>query len=249
MEIKTLKKGLANIRQSVSNKSYVEQIVDDYLNSRVEEDRSGRDFHPSASSSCPRIIELNMLGLIHENHESRIKRIFDTGHDMHNRYKRYFERAKKLVAEEAPVQAMIDGIKIKGRADLIVKNFSNEDRLLELKTVNSRKFEEIIKNGIYYEEHFVQWNIYSGILKIFKGEILYENKDDQRMKVFSIEFNKEKFDKTINMFKVIDYHIERGTLIPKPEVCNARYCIAKDYCKTAEVGTKIDMNLRLGRKK
>jgi hypothetical protein len=245
---KTLKKGIDNIRKYVSGKSWVEQIVDDFLDSRVEEDRSGRDFHPSAAGGCPRVIQLSMMGLICQKHEARVKRIFDTGHDMHNRYKRYFERAGKLVEEEAAVVANIEGISIRGRADLIVKDFNGNKRLLELKTVNSRRYEEVVKNGIYYEDHYTQWNIYSGILKL-DGEILYENKDDQRMKVFTIEFNQEKFNKSIGMFKLIDYHIQNGILCPKPDVCDARYCIAKEYCKkNKETGCVIDTTMRIGKK-
>jgi CRISPR/Cas system-associated exonuclease Cas4 (RecB family) len=243
---KKLKKGLANIRNFASSKNWVEQLIDDFLDGRVEENRSGRDFHPSAAGKCPRLIQLSMMGLIQEYHEPRVKRIFDAGHDMHNRYKRYFERAGKLIAEEESARAKIDGVSIVGRADLIVKDFKGNKHLLELKTVNSRRFEEILKKGIYYEDHFIQWNLYSGILKLYGGEILYENKDDQRMKIFHVEFNDEKFVRTINMFKAVDYHIERGLLIRKPDVCDAKFCVAKNYCKENKDTQKVDVNVKIG---
>ncbi len=238
-----LKKGIAKIRNTASNKHWVEQIIDDFLDTRIEEDRSGREFHPSASGKCPRMIQFSMIGMVKEKFEPRIKRIFDNGHDMHNRYKRYFERAGKLIAEEAPVRATIEGIKIRGRADLIVKNFMDEDRLLELKTTNSRKFEEILKKGQCLEDHYIQWNIYAGILGIHMGEILYENKDDQRMKIFTVSFSKERFDKTIDMFKIIDYHIINGTIVPKPDICNSRYCAAKDLCRKIDNKAEKNQNI------
>lgn len=244
-----LKKGIAKIRSSVSNKHWIEQVIDDFLDMRDEEDRSGREFHPSASGKCPRMIQFSMLGMVKEKFESRIKRVFDVGHDMHNRYKRYFDRAGKLVGEETPVRATIEGIKIRGRADLIVKNFMDEDRLLELKTVNSRRFEEILKKNRYQEDHYIQWNIYSGILGIHVGEILYENKDDQRMKIFTVSFDQERFDKSIGMFKVIDYHLTNGTIVPKPEICDSKYCAAKELCKKIDNKTeRTRIDIQLGRK-
>ena len=245
-----LKKGISNIRQSVSNVHWVEQLINGFLDGRDEEIRVGREFHPSAAGQCPRLIQFSMLGMITRKFEPRVKRIFDAGHDMHNRYKRYFERMGKLVAEEAPVRATIEGIKITGRADLIVKNFMDENRLLELKTANTRRFEEILVKNLCNEDHFTQWNIYSGVLKIPIGEILYENKDNQHMKVFTVRFDQEKFDKVIGMFKVIDYHLSNGTLVPKPDVCDSKYCPAKELCKKTSVeAKKTKVDLILGKKR
>ena len=226
-----LKKGLKSILASISSKHWVEQLVDEYLDSQAGERRVGTNFHASMAGGCPRLIQYNMNGLVYSEPEPRVRRIFDVGNDMHNRYKRYFIGAKKFVRDEVPIRIETNGIVIVGRADLIVKNFMNEERLLELKSMNVRRFSELLVSNIYIEENFLQWNIYSKGLKLPKGEILYECKDDQKIKSFSVEFNKEKFIEVSNIFKMInDYNIQ-GKLVPKPSICSdPKYCIAKKIC-------------------
>jgi hypothetical protein len=226
-----LKKGIQNIRAIVNNTHWVQQIIDEHLNSQQREVRVGLEFHPSSCGKCQRLIQLSMLGVLNEKIDARLHRIFDAGNDMHNRYKRYFEDAGVLIADEKPFRLQIDDITIKGRVDLIVKDFMGEPQLLELKTMNSRRFEQLMQNDMYVEENFIQWNIYSRALDITKGVILYENKDDQRIKPFSVQFCQEEFDKILNKLKFIHDYNMRGEIVPKPAVCNSRFCNAKEFCK------------------
>jgi CRISPR/Cas system-associated exonuclease Cas4 (RecB family) len=72
--------------------------------------------------------------------------------------------------------------------------------------------------------------VYSGCLKIGLGEILYENKDDQNMKIFGVSFNEEEFERTFDTFKRIYDHTQRGILVPIPPKCHDKYCPAKNIC-------------------
>ena len=227
-----LKKGINSIRKRVSTKHWVEQIVDDFLMSLQKEHRIGDEFHPSSAGKCPRLIQFSMQGIFYDKIEPRVQRIFDVGHDMHARYKRYFEGAKRFIQDEVPIRIEIDGIVIIGRADLTVKNLYDEVRLLELKTINLRRYNELLTSGTCIEDHFIQWNIYSKGLGISEGEIIYENKDDQRLKIFSAKYNDEKFWQIVNVFKMINNCNIKGLVVPKPSVCvDPRYCPAKAMCK------------------
>jgi len=86
-----LRVGIGNLVKNVrkhSSKHWFEQTIDDYLSVNKSENRTGTEFHPSSVGNCPRLIQFNLLGMVSEQIEPRVRRIFDHGHDMHRRYKK-----------------------------------------------------------------------------------------------------------------------------------------------------------------
>ena len=232
MEKMVLKKGLNNILSSVSSKHWAEQIIDISLIRQEKELRITDEFHASSAGNCPRLIQLRMNGIFREKIEPRVQRIFDVGTSMHRRYREYFLNAGKLISDEVPIRINIEGIVIVGRADLLVKDLVDKPQVLEGKSMNTRRFGELLSSGIYIEENFLQWNIYSKGLEVPEGAIIYENKDDQRIKVFSVNYNDEKFLQVVNVFKMINEYNKQEKLVPKPLLCpDPKYCGAIKLCK------------------
>ena len=110
----------------------------------------------------------------------RMKRIFDNGHDVHDRIRKYLQK-----------QGVVSGIEVKiktklfhGRADAIL--FSDgKIAVLEIKSIKKSGFEKLKKYGT--RQAYLQTQLYMHFLKIADGIILFECKDDQRLKQFQIK--------------------------------------------------------------
>jgi hypothetical protein len=236
---KIMHKGLSDIINARNTKHWLEDALDKFLTKIEKEDRSGDSFHPSSAGKCPRSIQLSMNGLMPDNIiEPKVQRIFDNGHAMHFRYSKYFEKMGLLEKNEAEVFFESDGVVIKGHADDIIKDSFGVLHLMELKSINSRRFNELWLENRPLEENFLQWNVYSHCLDIPIGEILYENKDDQMLKIFSVKYDPFKFNEQFEIFKMIHKYNEEGLIIPAPK-CDNKYCPAKDICKEIEKKEKI----------
>jgi CRISPR/Cas system-associated exonuclease Cas4 (RecB family) len=225
-----LNKGIKAIMETRNPKQWLEGAIDNYLETKPVEQRIGSHFHPSSAGKCPRSIQLTMAGVLRSEHEARILRIFDTGHDMHAKYGRYFDSMGILLSKEEDVLYERDGVVIKGNCDYVIKDDTNRPHILELKSINSRGFNELWVKGEPVVNHKLQWNVYSGCLRIPLGEILYENKDDQNMKVFSVGFDEAQFEDTFSIFKMIHDYTQKDLLVPIPQKCNDKYCPAKNIC-------------------
>lgn len=227
---RTLKKGISQIRNSFSSRHWFEQTIDEYLDLKKGVARISETFSPSAAGSCPRLIQFQMNGRVYEDIEPRIKRIFENGNFMQARYKKYLEGAGKFVDEEIPIRIEIDGIVIKGRADMIVLDNYDNKQLIEFKSINTRGFNELIGNQAPKEDHLMQWTLYSKGLELPDGVVLYENKDDQNMKPFQVKYNEELFNLIVAKFKMIDDCNKKGIVVPKPLKVNCYWCSAKKLC-------------------
>lgn len=235
-----LKKGISGILTSVSNKNWVEQVVEEALEKSIKSPQITEFFHPSWSGDCPRLIQLNMFGLVKSTIDYKTQRIFDNGNSMHERYSGYFKKAKKLVNEEVSFELLYKGIKVSGRADIIVHDYNGKKNVGEMKSINDRRFTELLISNCPREEHFLQWNIYSKGLNIQNGFVLYENKNDQRIQVFLVSFDEERFNQVMNKFLFINECNKQGKLVPKPDPCpDGRYCPAVSFCKNDAEGQKV----------
>jgi hypothetical protein len=223
--------GIKDIIEARAPRHWLEAAIEDYLDKKESEQRVGNHFHPSSAGKCPRLIQLGMNGLVKSKHEARLMRIFDTGTDMHNKFGKYFEEMGIIVSKEADVFYERDGVVIKGHCDYIVNDDSDRPHILELKSINNRGFNELWLASKPIENHFLQWNIYSGCLKIPIGEILYENKDDQNIRAFSVTFNEEQFENIFGVFKSIHEYNKKGLLMPVQIRCDDKYCPAKNMCR------------------
>jgi len=122
--------------------------------------------------------------------------------------------AKKFNCEiEKEVNGKIDGIEIKGRADLVCS-----DSVIEIKTTT-----------IHDQRHYFQLAIYAKLLNLNKAYMLYIDRDTANITFFQIDIS-----------FVLPFAIERvraftnalvNNKLPSKEYSSlCKYCIYKTYC-------------------
>jgi hypothetical protein len=222
-------KGLNKIMDTLDSKDWFQKILDEIFKQEKQEKKPFNRFFPSSAGQCPRSVQYNMMGLMPDDIDDQSRRRMDNGNYMHLRYGAYFKSVNKLIEEEPAFRMDMDGVFVSGRGDLIVADSLGNKTLIELKSINDRKFKLILKKPDFC--HYLQWNICSKALNYPTGIILYENKNTQEIKYHHVNFSEEDYRKVINEWLLIDKHLKEGTLIPRPEKCPNYWCSMKNECK------------------
>jgi len=154
----------------------------------------GGSFHPSSlGNPCDRFLFLHFNGLLPgQDVPSKLQRIFDHGNTTQTRYEKYFQQLSLYIDREIP--AAIESPPIHGRADILLRLPDTSQYLVEVKTINDRGFAELRSPK---EEHRIQLQIYLNILDIEVGGILYENKNNQEIKIFRQEKDSKLWESII----------------------------------------------------
>lgn len=160
-----------------------------------EEQKSGtrpmrNKLHPSTIGMCDRRIVFDMMMVPKPINDHVLTRIFENGHSMHERYEKLFAKMGILVQAEMKVEHE----DISGHTDAWIKirTFANphgEDYLVELKSAFSKSFEWMVKNNKPKKEHYAQLTFYLHLTGFKKGVILVENKDNQEIWEYVVEYD------------------------------------------------------------
>lgn len=191
------------------------KTLDSHLTEKQHAIRQGV-FYPSAlGSTCDRHLYNCYFGLVEvQEIDANTKRIFDCGDYLGYRYEKYFEKMGVLIATESPLKFEMPPIS--GRLDFLIKHEESQTAIVELKSINQRGFKALRKPK---DEHYIQIQIYLNLANNTNGIVLYECKDDQKIKAFKVL-------KDVNTWNEI---IERCTRImnmtEQPLKCTGlRYC-------------------------
>lgn len=118
------------------------------------------------------------------------------------------------------------------RDELVYEGPDNDVIIVELKSISDSGFKYIERTGPK-QAHVMQLMLYMHITGIKQGLILYENKNDQRMKEFFIGYDPEMAEKIMNKIRLANKHVDEGTL-PEKEFqrtdFECMYCEYKDLC-------------------
>lgn len=146
-------------------------------------------FHPSEINQCARYLWYLFGGAtITPNYGAQLQRIFDNGHDVHERIYRYLDGMGILEAKELPINVELEideyYIPIQGTCDGII-NFHGK-RLIEIKSINDMGFQH---RKIYQkpkDDHFRQAQLYMSALELDNAFVIYENKNNQSILVIPV---------------------------------------------------------------
>ncbi len=111
---------------------------------------------------------------------TRMLRALDNGRHVHNRLRGYLQSQGVVKAMEVEVKTKL----FRGRADAIVYE-DGSLAVLEIKSIRKQDFEKLTK--------FVPWMVYAQVqlymnyLNIDKALVLFECKDDQRLKEYVLK--------------------------------------------------------------
>ena len=205
----------------------VKQLNDFAKNKNLEESikrpRRVNVFYPSTlGTPCDRALYLDYHGMLpSEDIDGSKQRIFDHGHATESRYFGYFLRMGLFKARE--VRVVASDPPISGRADFILTKPSGDYIIVELKTINDNGFENLMEAK---DTHYVQLQIYLSILEINDGIVLYENKNNQKLKEFYI-----KRDEDFWKEKIVErcHRIQNMTEPPEINKDHSKYCSCRMY--------------------
>ena len=150
--------------------------------------------------------------------DDNLQRIFDNGNFLEERMATYFTKMDILLDRE--IEAKSDNPPISGRADFLLKHADYDKIGLELKSINDKGF-EALKNRPK-REHTVQLQIYLHILKLPYGVVLYENKNNQKLKAFGMLPDPEIWAQILKKCENVMLMMEPPSRCSGPQWCNCR---------------------------
>lgn len=163
----------------------LQKLIDSYLESKETRKRDGK-FHISELAKSKRILYDEFTDDdAAEKPAPQLKRIFENGNFVHQRYYKYFAEMGILRAVE--IKAIDDDL-FAGTADCILSDNSGVIWLVDIKSCNSWVFKKLKEMK---PAHKLQILGYMHFMNINQGMVLYENKDDQDIKIFKIFLDDE----------------------------------------------------------
>jgi len=195
------------------------EALDSHLTTPQRPPRQGV-FYPSAlGSKCDRFLYNSYFGLVQEEMiHPNTKRIFDCGNYLEHRYKKYFEQMGVLVSTELPLKSTSPPMS--GRLDFLIKHDQKQLAVIELKSIGSAGFKALSKKP--KDEHYIQLQIYLTLGGYDYGVVLYENKDNQKVKAFSVTRDEKVWE------QLVDRCTNIMAMNEQPSMCTGlRYCPCK----------------------
>jgi len=181
------------------------KAIDEYLQAKPKDERAKNCFHPSSlHKSVKELYHHYMNGDNNQKFESRILRIFDNGHAVHDRLQNYLTDIGILKQSEVPVDNK--ECEIRGHTDGIVE-INGVKGILEIKSMNANQF---LSSYEPKPEHLIQVNIYMFCTGIPKACLLYECKDNQELKEFYIKQDPNILNPILEKIRLVQKCIKAG---------------------------------------
>jgi CRISPR/Cas system-associated exonuclease Cas4 (RecB family) len=187
-------------------------------------------FYITDAGKCGRAIFFKFKNAPREKLEARLLRLYERGEYLHRNIISILIRMGILVASEVniPAQEMIAG-----RADAIV-SLNNELYLVDIKSINSMIFRNLDEPK---EENVAQLQLYLHYFNIKKGILLYIDKDQQGIKEFFVNYDKNIVQSLLKNFESlkqkVDSNVVPGRLLDYPQNWQCQYCQFKETCALA----------------
>jgi len=139
------------------------------------------------------------------NIDSKLRRVFDNGDSVHERYARYFAEMGILIASEIDVNG--DEI-VRGRLDCIITD-GVQNYIVEIKSMSLWSFQKLTEP---LNSHLLQLQFYLYFSNLENGLLIYENKNDQNNKIFPVKLDKklveDKMAELRQLKEMIDNNVE-----------------------------------------
>lgn len=206
----------------------IKKLIDNFYLNRQEE-RESDHIYISDAGKCSRAVYFRIKGFAKKAMDARILRLLDHGGYTHLRimgvlFSLGIVRASEI---EIPSKEIVSG-----RADAIV-SLNNHLYVVEIKSINKVAFNKLEEPN---PDHLKQLQLYLHYFNLEEGIIIYECKDTQDIKEFTVSYNKEYVDKMLEDFKELRKKINSNIVPAIPRDIEKWRC---DYCPYAEECMKI----------
>lgn len=167
-----------------------------------------------------------------ENIPVGLKRIFEEGNAIHEKWQRMFIRAGYAAVEDCDRSRFNDKLEISYTPDVIVTipEFSKDPMIVEIKSVNTYQFKNMTTHASGVKQD--QW--YQRLTGIHKGFVLAEDKNTQDFKVFPVPFAPEVTDPFIERCEEIQFYkkraLEEGKMVKRHKECSGPNCKMAQEC-------------------
>lgn len=210
---------------------------------------------PSAIAGCERQAAFQFLGVQGKKRKDpELQAVFDQGHWVHHRWQYNFLDMQAIMPHriqvlgiEAPV--IMPKLYVAGSLDISCKVHSPEKNrwhkwVIDVKSINDFGFAHIYRTRTPKEEHVRQLIAYMRAKKIRRGALLYDNKNNQNVHIFPVQFDPEEWSEVSRWCKRVVKMMERQEVPPMHPDCdhgNFLYgkCPFKSICWSNVSETKI----------
>ena len=201
------------IKQVQTQDIWLNELLEDYLSGTMKPPRPGV-FHPSSlGNTCDRALWLSYNGkMVEQSMSAILNRIFQNGNFLEDRVEKWFTKLNILAGREFVVKS--DVPPMSGRIDFLIRHAIHGIIPLELKSINLNGFNKLTKPK---DEHQVQLQIYLNLANYEIGTVLYENKNDQKIKSFLVERDKNQWD------QIVERCIRIQNMLKIPEQCTGPF--------------------------
>lgn len=177
--------------------------IDTYLEGKASEPKERDYFYVSEVGSSKKSIYQSFKNRTKKAVDGRGRRIFDNGDYMHHRYYKYFAEMGILIAAELKA---VENDLFHGYLDCLISD-GKKLWVVDLKSCSMWTFNKLQEPD---RGHKLQIMFYMYYMNIEQGMLIYENKDNQTIKVFKIQLDRALIEKYIEEFKKLKEDIKNS---------------------------------------
>lgn len=203
----------------------IKEKIDEFYLSK-QRDRDKEHFYITDAGKCARAIYFQFKKVPKKAMDARVLRVFDHGDYTHLRIISTLFSLGLVKATEIDIP---NKEIVHGRADAIV-TIDGEPYVIEIKSMNSMSFGKLESPD---PDHYKQIQLYLHYFNLKKGIVIYENKNTQEIKEFSVDYDPETVKEVLEKFHILKAQIQ-SNIIPSKEDMGWK-C---SYCPYAEECTK-----------
>ena len=154
---------------------------------------------------------------------------------MHRRYQRWLANSGILLFSEYPLKIPKYRILPKDIISLcgLVPEMDDELAVVELKSSNNKKFSKMTEKNQPLIEYIEQIMLYLHFLEIPYGIIYVENKDNQDILEFWIEYDNKLAQELVQRIEMINDYVDKKELPPRPY--SSPKCYTCSWCDFKDV--------------
>ena len=228
--------------------AFVEQVMTRGLESTERVGLHASALIVSDNKFCLRqqVLSLMYKQLQGEQMSIGLKRIFEEGNAIHEKWQRMFIRAGYSKANDLDVTQFNKKFRISFTPDIIceIPEFYDGKMIGEIKSVNTFQFQHMTRHPSAWKQ--CQWYMY--LTGIHKGFVLSEDKNTQEFKIEVYDFDQSIVDPFIERAEEIKYYykrvmtehkmVKRPTDAKKPDCKRCQSCPMRNACWNINGGGK-----------
>jgi hypothetical protein len=196
--------------------------------------------------SCDKYLWLTWRWALASKHPGRLKRLFETGHREEGRLVenlRALDIELYTMDETSGKQISVSAVRghFAGSVDGVGRGFEEGPKtwaVLECKTHNAKSFADLQKKGVKgaKPQHFVQMQMYMGLLELERAMYLAQNKDDDDLYSEWVHFDKSVFETYLRRAEDCIASVTPPEGISKdPSWYECKWCDFYDHCHGQQI--------------